>query len=68
MAKAFKCAMTGELVEGDGTTFVDVPVKDGSVILRVSVYVVKDKQTVVSDVMSDGAAREIVKCLSGVTL
>lgn len=68
MAKAFKCALTGELVEGDGLTFVDVPVKDGSVILRVSVYVVKDKQTVVSDVMSDGAAEKVKAHLAGVAL
>lgn len=68
MAKAFKCALTGELVEGNGTTFVDVPVKDGTVILRVSVYVRQDKQTVVQDVMSDRAAEMVAAHLSAVAL
>jgi hypothetical protein len=68
MASAFKCALTGKLAEGDGIRHVDVPVKNGEVVLRVTVYTRRDKQTLVQDVMGEEAAAAIGKALEGAGL
>lgn len=58
MAKAFKCEITGKLVEGEGNGYVDVPVSD-KVTLRVNVFVKESPGVIRQSVMSTEACEAI---------
>jgi hypothetical protein len=66
MGKAFKCEMTGELVEGDGNSFVDVPINK-SATLRVNIFVKESPGVIRQSVMSNEAAVAIANALKPLT-
>ena len=64
MAKAFKCALSGEVADGEGIKHVDVPVGE-NVFLRVVPFLKRDKNTIVQDEMGQKAADAIADLLKG---